>query len=123
MTERIYIVTAALFGLVAVGAGALGAHAFTAAGDTRGAQLVDTGSRYLLGHALAVLAVTALGLPTRLAPACFLLGGLFFSGSLFALALGAPRWVGAVTPFGGGAFMLGWALTAWAAWRWVGPAP
>jgi uncharacterized membrane protein YgdD (TMEM256/DUF423 family) len=71
-----------------------------------------------MAHALATLLCAALaaGIPrARLAPAWFLGGSLLFSGSLYALALGAPRLVGAITPFGGLAFLVGWAVLAWAA--------
>ncbi|HEY0435744.1 MAG TPA: DUF423 domain-containing protein, partial [Phenylobacterium sp.] len=51
----------------------------------------------------------------RFAPAFFLAGVLLFSGSLYAMALGAPRWLGAVTPVGGLGFLAGWAVLAWAA--------
>jgi uncharacterized membrane protein YgdD (TMEM256/DUF423 family) len=51
----------------------------------------------------------------RFAPAFFLSGVLLFSGSLYALAFGAPRWVGIVTPFGGLSFLAGWAILVWAA--------
>ena len=67
---------------------------------------------------LATLLCAALiaGMPrARLAPAWFLGGSLLFSGSLYALALGAPRWTAIVTPFGGLLFLAGWAVLAWAA--------
>jgi uncharacterized membrane protein YgdD (TMEM256/DUF423 family) len=66
--------------------------------------------QYHFWHALA-LAATALtrsGKARRAATWAFALGIVMFSGSLYALALGAPRWVGIVTPFGGVAFMAGW---------------
>jgi uncharacterized membrane protein YgdD (TMEM256/DUF423 family) len=51
----------------------------------------------------------------RFAPAFFLAGIVLFSGSLYAMALGAPRWLGAVTPIGGLCFLAGWAALGWAA--------
>ena len=51
----------------------------------------------------------------RWAPTAFLCGSLLFSGSLYALAFGAPRWVGAITPVGGVLFLMGWAVLIWAA--------
>ena len=65
---------------------------------------------------LACAALAGAGMPrARFAPAWFLGGSLLFSGSLYALALGAPRIVGLVTPFGGLAFLVGWVVLAWAA--------
>ena len=55
--------------------------------------------------------------PFALAGVAFAIGILLFSGSLYALATGGPRWLGPVTPLGGLAFLLGWALFAFAAWR------
>src|SRR5262249_38910430 len=71
-------------------------------------ELLRTGSLYGFVHVLATLAAGALTPRARLAPALFLAGVLLFSGSLWAMALGAPRWLGAVTPFGGLAFLAGW---------------
>ena len=51
------------------------------------------------------------------AGSAFLIGILFFSGSLYSLALGGPRWLGPITPLGGLAFIVGWASFAWSAWR------
>ncbi len=100
---------AAASGLVSVAAGAFAAHAVQEPGAK---ELLRTGSTYEAIHALATLAVVALARDDRrppvLAPAFFLGGTVLFSGSLYALALGAPRWTGAITPLGGLAFMAGW---------------
>ena len=106
---------AAISGFIAVAAGAFAAHGMR---DPTAKELLRTGSTYELTHALAVLACAALvaGMPrARFAPAWFLAGALLFSGSLYALALGAPRIVGVITPFGGLAFLVGWGVLAWAA--------
>jgi uncharacterized membrane protein YgdD (TMEM256/DUF423 family) len=107
---------AAVSGFIAVAAGAFAAHGVA---DPATKELLRTGSLYELTHALAVLACAALagaGMPrARFAPAWFLGGSLLFSGSLYALAFGAPRIVGVVTPLGGVAFLIGWAVLAWAA--------
>jgi uncharacterized membrane protein YgdD (TMEM256/DUF423 family) len=104
---------AAASGLVSVAAGAFAAHA---AQDPGAKELLRTGSTYEAIHALAALAAIALARgderPPGLAPALFLGGTVLFSGSLYALALGAPRWTGAITPFGGLAFMAGWLALA-----------
>jgi uncharacterized membrane protein YgdD (TMEM256/DUF423 family) len=115
-TRQLCTSLAALSGFIAVAAGAFAAHGMQ---DPSAKELLRTGSTYELTHALAVLACAGLagaGMPrARLAPAWFLAGSLLFSGSLYALALGAPRIVGAITPFGGLAFLIGWAVVAWAA--------
>ncbi|AHX14063.1 membrane protein [Dyella jiangningensis] len=99
-----------LAGASAVMLGAFGAHALRDVLDTRGSELWHTAVSYHFWHALAlVLAVfSAPGRARRVAMAAFPLGVVAFSGSLYALALGAPRWFGAITPLGGVAFMVGW---------------
>jgi uncharacterized membrane protein YgdD (TMEM256/DUF423 family) len=115
-TVRVWATLAALSGLIAVAAGAFAAHGVT---DPTARELLRTGSTYEFMHALAGLACAGLAATAapraRFAPAWFLAGTLLFSGSLYALAFGAPRVVGIVTPFGGVAFMAGWAVLAWAA--------
>jgi uncharacterized membrane protein YgdD (TMEM256/DUF423 family) len=100
-----------------VAAGAFAAHGVS---DPRVQELLRTGALYGFVHVLASLAcapLTPLGAGrARFAPPVFLAGVLLFSGSLFALAAGAPRWVGAITPLGGLAFLAGWTILAWAAW-------
>lgn len=105
---------AAINGLLAVGFGAFAAHGVTA---TKPVEWLHTGSQYQMAHALAVFAafglhrVGAKGMGQ--AAALFLAGTLLFSGSLYAMALGGPRMLGAITPVGGLSFMLGWAVLAW----------
>ena len=100
----------ALAGASAVVFGAFGAHALRDVLDARGTELWHTAVSYHFWHALAlVFAVVAAGGRARsLAMACFAVGIVVFSGSLYALALGAPRWFGAITPLGGVAFIVGW---------------
>jgi len=107
---------AALSGFLAVAFGAFAAHG---ARDARAAELLHTGALYQMTHALAVFAWLAarkagarLGVWT---PGLFLGGTALFSGSLYALAFGAPRLVGLVTPLGGLCFLAGWLLLAWRA--------
>jgi len=99
-----------LTGATAVVFGAFGAHALRGVLDARGTELWHTAVSYHFWHALAlVLAVTAgAGRARRVALAAFAIGIVIFSGSLYALALGAPRWFGAITPLGGVAFIVGW---------------
>jgi uncharacterized membrane protein YgdD (TMEM256/DUF423 family) len=121
-SRRAWLTLAALGGFVSVAAGAFAAHGIA---DPRAQELLRTGSLYGFVHVLATLAcVPLIGLGAaraRFAPGFFLAGVLLFSGSLFALAFGAPHWIGAVTPFGGLSFLAGWAVLAWAA-RGVDPA-
>jgi uncharacterized membrane protein YgdD (TMEM256/DUF423 family) len=110
---RVWLAIAGLAGLASVLAGALAVHAVA---EPRAVELLRTGALYGMVHAAALVAVIALaqGREPRRGPATvagwsFSLGIVLFSGSLFALAAGAARWLGWVAPFGGAALMLGWA--------------
>jgi len=106
---------AAISGFVSVAAGAFAAHGLT----DRASEVMRTGATYEFMHAMATFACATFmqvgARRARFAPAFFLAGTVLFSGSLYALALGAPRWTGIVTPFGGLALLTGWAVLAWAA--------
>jgi uncharacterized membrane protein YgdD (TMEM256/DUF423 family) len=115
MRDRGWIGVAALLGLLAVAAGAFAAHGLEARGDARAAGWVETGSRYQMAHALAILTYRAIGLNGRLPPLLWAVGAVLFPVSLYALAFGAPRAVAWVTPVGGAAFLAGWAALGWAA--------
>jgi uncharacterized membrane protein YgdD (TMEM256/DUF423 family) len=114
-TRRLWMTLAAISGFVSVAAGAFAAHGLT----DRASGVMRTGATYEFMHAMATFACAIfmqLGAQrARFAPAFFLSGTVLFSGSLYALALGAPRWTGIVTPFGGLLFLAGWATLAWAA--------
>jgi uncharacterized membrane protein YgdD (TMEM256/DUF423 family) len=100
-----------LAGATAVGLGAFGAHALRGIVDEAGLQVWHTAVQYHFWHALALfVAVVGLapGRARTVAVALFAVGIVLFSGSLYALALGAPRWTGAITPLGGVAFIAGW---------------
>jgi uncharacterized membrane protein YgdD (TMEM256/DUF423 family) len=103
-------------GASAVLMGAFGAHALRGVLDARGAELWHTAVNYHAWHALALAVAAGLGCgrSRRVAMAAFAVGIVLFSGSLYALALGAPRWVGVITPFGGLAFVAGWLALGWA---------
>jgi len=118
-----------LIGAVSVIAGAFAAHGLDPATEAAEIGWLRTGSLYAALHALAMLATSILAGQARLAPAwgraalwLFLLGALLFPGALYALALHRPRWLGAVAPFGGISFILGWLALAGAALRHVGQA-
>ena len=101
---------AGLAGASAVLLGAFGAHALRGMLDPAHRELWRTAVEYHAWHALALVLAAGLGTGRagRCAVAAFALGIVLFSGSLYALALGAPRWTGIVTPFGGVAFVVGW---------------
>lgn len=102
-------------GASAVLLGAFGAHALRGVLDARGVELWHTAVNYHGWHASALALAVGLGRGRsgRVATAAFAVGIVLFSGSLYALALGAPRWVGIVTPFGGIAFVTGWLALGW----------
>ncbi|MFI4948629.1 MAG: DUF423 domain-containing protein [Alphaproteobacteria bacterium] len=113
---RAWLAVAGLGGIASVIAGALAAHL---ADDPKAAELLRTGALYGMVHATALVALIALaqGREPRRGTAVvagwgFAFGIVLFSGSLFALAAGAARWVGWVTPVGGIALILGWAALA-----------
>jgi len=83
--------------------------------DARGAELWHTAVNYHVWHALALAVAAGLGRGRSgwVAMAAFAVGIVLFSGSLYALALGASRWVGIITPFGGLAFVVGWLALGW----------
>ena len=101
-------VLAAISAGIAVAAGAFGAHG--AAGPQE-AEWLRTGGLYQLIHAVGALAVMGVA---RGPAAMLLAGSILFAATLYAMALGAPRWLGAITPIGGTLFLAGWAVLAWA---------
>jgi uncharacterized membrane protein YgdD (TMEM256/DUF423 family) len=111
--DRLFFALGSASALVAVAAGAFGAHTLRARLTPDLLAVFETGARYQMYHALALLAAAwALTRwpgpwPVR-AGWLFVVGTLLFSGSLYALALSGVRWLGAVTPFGGLAFLAGW---------------
>lgn len=102
----------ALSGAIAVGAGAYGAHG--ASGEA--AEWLKTGAHYQLVHVVAAFAVLVRpGGPV--AAWLFVAGGAIFAGTLYLMALGAPRWFGAITPLGGLLLIAGWLWLGLAAMR------
>jgi uncharacterized membrane protein YgdD (TMEM256/DUF423 family) len=116
---------------LATACGAIGSHALKSQLPSERLQLWDTAVRYQFFQALGLLGV---GLTLRFleggtgvakaagavgaAAALLVVGAVLFSGSLYALALGAPRAVGALTPIGGLAWIAAWLLFAFGLWRW-----
>jgi uncharacterized membrane protein YgdD (TMEM256/DUF423 family) len=105
-----------------VAAGAFGAHALKEILDPPMLQVFETATRYVMYHAFGLCIVSwAIDRypEQRLEKSgwLFLIGILLFSGSLYVVSLAGIRWMGAVTPIGGLAFMTGWLLLAWGVWR------
>ena len=126
MNHRLALLAAGLLGAAGIGAGAFGAHVLRPHLLALGtADVWETAVRYHLLHAAALLGIAgwlrAGRGPTALrragwAVGCWCAGIALFSGSLYLLAVGGPRWLGPVTPLGGLALILGWLWLAWAAW-------
>jgi uncharacterized membrane protein YgdD (TMEM256/DUF423 family) len=120
--ERTFVFLGALSGAIGVGAGAFGAHALRERLEPRMLEVFETGARYQMYHAIALIAVAwvASRWPGSLSTAAgwlFIAGTVLFSGSLYALALSNVRILGAVTPLGGVCFMAGWVCIALAVRR------
>lgn len=116
------VIAAAVAGASAVALGAFGAHALRDMLDERSLAAWRTAVDYQFWHALALLAAGLLARdrpssPLRVAAVAFALGIVLFCGSLYALALGAPRVLGAVTPLGGVAFIAAWIALGVHGWR------
>jgi uncharacterized membrane protein YgdD (TMEM256/DUF423 family) len=120
--ERTFAVLGAVSAFVAVAAGAFGAHALKARLSPDLLAVFETGARYQMYHALGMLAAAWAssrwpGAAAAAAGWLFVLGTVLFTGSLYALALTGVRWLGAITPLGGVAFLLGWLALGWSALR------
>jgi uncharacterized membrane protein YgdD (TMEM256/DUF423 family) len=118
--DRLFFSLGSLSALIAVGAGAFGAHGLRSRITPDLLAVFETAARYQMYHALALLAVAWAATrwpgpwPAR-AGWLFVAGTVLFSGSLYILALSGVRWLGAVTPLGGAAFLAGWACLLLAA--------
>lgn len=106
------IPAAALVGFCAVAFGAFGAHALDGRLTAEGAEWWQTATLYGLTHAAAALAAGLSGRGGKIAAGGWMIvaGAVIFSGTLYAMALGAPRWLGAVTPVGGISMLAGWVM-------------
>jgi uncharacterized membrane protein YgdD (TMEM256/DUF423 family) len=120
--SRIFIAIAAILAGLSVAAGAFASHALKAKLTERAIEIFETGARYQMYHALALLLVALLlsraetaSISLTVAGYAFIVGIALFSGSLYALSLSGIKWLGAITPLGGVAFLVGWAMLAIAA--------
>jgi uncharacterized membrane protein YgdD (TMEM256/DUF423 family) len=119
---QVFMAIAAVLGGLSVAGGAFAAHALKAHLSEQALQTFETGARYQMYHALALLLVTLLlsraeaGQGTLItAGIAFIIGVFLFSGSLYTLSLSGIKWMGAIAPLGGVAFMVGWGCLAIAA--------
>lgn len=115
--DRLFFRLGAVSGFIAVAAGAFGAHALRVRLTPDHLAVFETAARYQMYHSLGLLAVgwAVTRRPGRLvewAGWLFVVGTVLFSGSLYALSLTGTRWLGAITPFGGAAFLGGWLCLA-----------
>lgn len=114
LADRRLVAVGATLGGLAVTLGAFGAHALKGRIGAEALGLWQIAVEYQMWHALAVLGLGLSAFPKSRLPGWLFAGGvLVFSGTLYALALGAPKWLGAVTPMGGIAMICGWVLLAW----------
>jgi len=111
---KIWLLLAALFGFLSVALGAFGAHSLKNVLDEYGKSVYEKAVLYQMFHSMALLAVGVLqqlfkGVSLSPAGFGFLFGIVLFSGSLYTLAMTGTKWLGAITPIGGLAFLFGWA--------------
>ncbi len=116
------IFLASVFGLIAVAAGAFGSHGLKGRLSPEMLDVFEIAVRYQMYHALAQFAAAWVAQHSGQSAAVwsgwlFAAGIVIFSGSLYILSLTGVRWLGAVTPLGGLAFLAGWGCLAWAAWK------
>ncbi|OLT59608.1 DUF423 domain-containing protein [Moorena bouillonii] len=119
---RIFLAIASILGGLSVAAGAFASHALKEKLTERALEIFQTGARYQMYHALALILVALLlsraevaQTPLTVAGSAFIAGIAIFSGSLYALSLTGIKWLGAIAPLGGAALILGWGCLAIAA--------
>jgi|SRR5512141_1414518 len=120
--DRFFFAAGSLMAFLAVGLGAFGAHALKDRLTPEMLNIFEVGVRYHMYHALALLAVAwaiSRWPESNLNAAgwAFLVGIVIFSGSLYVLSIFGIRWLGAITPIGGLAFLSGWAILVWSLGR------
>ena len=120
--DRFFFTAGAIMAFLAVGLGAFGAHALKDRLTADMLAIFEVGVRYHMYHALALLSVawaSARWPESNLNAAgwAFIAGIIIFSGSLYILSMTGIRWFGAITPLGGLAFLIGWAILVWSVAR------
>jgi uncharacterized membrane protein YgdD (TMEM256/DUF423 family) len=120
--ERVFFAIGAISAFIAVAAGAFGAHGLRGRVTPEMLSIFEVGVRYQIYHAVGLMAAAWAHTrwpSTRIVTGgwFFVLGTVLFCFSLYLLSLTGLRWLGAVTPLGGLAFLAGWLCLAWAAWR------
>lgn len=121
-TCQTLIAVGSLLAALAVAAGAFGAHMLKSILDPPMLAVFETAARYQMYHALGIIAAglagQTFGCPqVARAGWCFAAGVLLFCGSLYGVSLLGIRWLGAMTPIGGLALIMGWSLFGWSIWR------
>lgn len=120
--DRFFFVSGSVAALVGVALGAFGAHSLRTKLSPEMLSIFEVGVRYQMYHAFGLIAVawaTARWPETNLNAAgwAFIVGIVIFSGSLYLLSTTDVRWLGAITPIGGLAFIIGWAILVWSIGR------
>lgn len=120
--SRVFLIIGALCGFLGVAGGAFAAHGLKSQLSPDMLAVFETGARYQMYHALALIAVAwaQSQWPSPLVITSgwfFVFGIVVFCGSLYLLSLSQISWLGAITPIGGLAFLAGWLCLAWAAWK------
>jgi uncharacterized membrane protein YgdD (TMEM256/DUF423 family) len=120
--DRLFVLLGSLAAFLGVALGAFAAHGLKNKLSPDMFNIFEVGVRYHMYHALGLFAVAAVagrwsGPWVTAAGWLFVFGIVIFSGTLYLLAMGGPRWLGAITPIGGLSFLAGWLLLAWAVWR------
>lgn len=122
---KLFLLLGSLSAAVAVALGAFAAHGLKKSLTPQMLEVYQTGVQYHFYHALGLLliGIAAFYLPTSVSTSLrwsgwlLFAGIVLFSGSLYILAISGIRWLGAITPIGGSAFIFGWLLFAWTVWK------
>ena len=119
---RVFFMLGALSAFIGVAAGAFGAHGLKSRISAEMLAVFEVGVRYQMYHAFALIAAawaqTKWPSPIVITGGwLFVIGTVLFSGSLYLLSMSGVKWLGAITPLGGLAFLAGWICIAWGAWK------
>ncbi len=120
--DRMFFAIGALSAFLGVAAGAFGTHSLRDRLSAEMLMIFEVGVRYQMYHAFALIAIAWAqtrwpGTLTTASGWLFAIGIVLFCGSLYLLSVTGTRWLGAITPFGGLAFLAGWLCLAWAVWK------